>query len=123
MIDRERRNPAGRTVAVLAEIRCLDVVGMLARRVEAIVAPGTAAADPGVVKHDRDPGGPGMAVVALFAGRGVPWRPAGGGYAVVAAAAAAGYRRVIHVGDRAPCRRGMAVGADLGRRDVIDRPR
>ena len=122
MIDRERRNPAGCSVAVLAEIRCLDVVGMLAGRVEAIVAAGTTAGDPGVIEYDGDPGGSGVAVVALFARWRMTRRPARGRDAIVATAATASYGRMIHVGNRAPCRRGVAVGTDLRRRDVIDRP-
>ncbi len=110
-------------MAVLTEVRRPDVIGMLARRIKAVVAARTAAGHPGMVENNGYPGSPCVAVVTLLARGRMSRRPAGGGYAVVAAAAAAHHGGVIHVGDRAPCRRGMAVGTDLGRRNVIDRPR
>ena len=120
VVDGERWYPARRAVAVLAKIRGLDVLGVLARRVEAVMAARTTGGDACMVEHDGYPCRSRVAVVALFAGLWMARRLAGGGDAVVAVAAAALGGRVIHVGDRAPCRRRMAVGANIRGRNVID---
>ena len=120
VVNSERGNPSARAMAVLAKIRRLDVVGVLARRVESVVAAGTTTGNSCVVEYDGYPCRSRMAVVALLTRLRMPRRLAGGGNAVVAVAAAAFRRRVIHVGDRAPCRRGMAVRANIRGRDMID---
>ena len=121
VVDGKCRYPAGRAVAVLAKIRRLDVFGVLARRIEAVVAAGTAAGNPGVVEYDRDPGRAGVAVVALFARLRMPRWLAGGDDTVVTGATAAFGRGVVHVGDRAPGCRRVAVGAYVRGGDVVHR--
>jgi len=108
-------------VAVLAEIRCLDVLCVLARCVETVMAAGTTAGDARMVEYDRYPRRSRVAVIALVARLRMPWRFAGGDDAVVAVAAAAFGGGVIHVGDRAPGCRGVTVGAYVRCRDMVDR--
>ena len=107
-------------MAVLAEIRCLDVLCVRARCVETVLAAGTTAGNSSVVEYDRYPRRSRVAVIALVARLRMPWRFAGGDDAVVAVAAAAFRGRMIQVGDRAPRRRGMTISANVRGRYMID---
>ena len=120
VIDGERRQPPGRGVAVFAEVRRLNVFRVLARCVETVVAARTATVDPSVVEHDGDPRRAGMAVIALFTRLRMAGRLAGGDDTVVTIATAAFCRGVIHVGDRAPCRRRVAVRAQVCGRYMVN---
>ena len=122
MVDGHHRGPCGDGVAVLADVRRLDMIRVFARRVETVVTTVAVAGHADMVEYDRDPRIGGVAVITLLAGRRVARRLAGCNKAVVARTAAAKHRGVVHVGDRAPGRGRMTVAADLGRVDVIDRP-
>ena len=107
-------------MTVLADIRRLEVVRILAGRVEAVVAAMTVAGNADVVEHDGNPGVGRMAVVTLLARRRMRRRFAGSHDPVVTGATTAQHGRVIHVCDRAPGRGRMAVAADFRRFDVVD---
>lgn len=106
-------------MAVLADVACVDVTGILARVVDAVVAREAIPRDVGVVEHSRDPQCAVVAIVALIAGDDMPRRLARPGCAVVAGSAAAGHGSVVHVVDGAPGRRRMATVTGFHRRDVI----
>ncbi len=61
------RHPGIRVVAVLANIACLDMRRILARRVGAIVAAGAIAGDVDVIEVGGQPASCGVAVVAVGA--------------------------------------------------------
>jgi len=109
VVDGIHRCPNDAVVAILADIRSLHVQCGFACRINPVMATKTVAGDIGMVEYRRNPAVRIMAVVALFARRDVIGRLAGCEHTVVAGAAAAGNRCVIHEHHRAPGRRRMAV--------------
>lgn len=84
VVDRCNRRPDDRTVAVLADVRRLDMRRALARRVIAIVTTGAVVNDAGVVEGCGRPGDSRVTVVAIIAARYVRRMFAGRGNAVMA---------------------------------------
>lgn len=109
-------------MAVLADICRIDVRGVFARGVSAIVTTEAVTGNVRVVENSGKPERAGMAVVTLVTGDNMPRWFAGRLAAVVASAAAARYFGVIHIGDRTPRRSRMAARAKRRRCDVARRP-
>ena len=108
-------------MAVLADIRRVDMRRVLAGGVSAIVATEAISRDVGMVENGRNPECACVAIVALFARNDVAGRFAGCLYSIVASTAASRHCRVVHVRDRTPGGCCVATFAERGRRDVVGR--
>jgi len=89
-------------MAILADIRRVDVPVALPSRVQTVVAGETTARNVGMIKYSRNPQRAVVAVIAIVATDNMSGRLARGGVAVVAGSATAGYGHMVHVVDRAP---------------------
>ncbi len=105
-------------MAVLADIGCLYVRGVLARRIGAVVAAETIIDDIDMVKVRRGPRDSCMTVVAVVAARNMGRMLTGCDYAVMARTAGADDLRVINGEDGLPDVGAMAVLANVARLDV-----
>lgn len=114
VIDECGRLPERCAMAIFADIGGLDMRRVLADGFHSVVTAKTVASDIGMVKDGGSPEGRLMAIVALFTTGDVRRILAGGNDTVVTGTAIAGDRRVIHIGDRAPCCCGMTVGTEGG---------
>jgi len=108
-------------VAVLADIRCTYMRGVLASGVDAIVATEAIARDVRVVKNSRYPERARVAIVAVVAGENMAGRFAGRLHSVVASTTATEHSGVIHVRDGEPGRCRMACFACLCRCNMAGR--
>ena len=83
-------------MAILTNIRCLNVDRAFACGIAAVVAPDAIADVICMVEYRRYPGGSVVTVVALIAGHDMSRCFSGGLHTIVARPATAGHRRVIH---------------------------
>ena len=96
MVDRIGGGPHSAVVAILANICCLYVCQVLARRLDAIVTTGAISANAHVIKIGRSPGITRMAIVASVAACNVGRMLAGGYDAIVTGVAGTDDLRVIN---------------------------
>ena len=83
----------------------------LAGRGNSIMARHAVADDTNVIEHRGQPGHYVVAIVTLVVGRNMSQRLAGSLDAIVAAAATAGYRHMIHINGSRPACGDMTIGA------------
>lgn len=114
MVNRVRRFPDVRTVAVLANVSCLNMRLSLTSRLHAIVATHTIAGDTDVIKISRQPADRRVTVITAVIARNVRRMFAGRRYAVVAGAAGTQHLRVIHGIGRGEDARIVAILANTG---------
>lgn len=119
MVEMHRR-PAGRNVAILADIRGRDMIGGLARRSGAVVATGACSDRIGVGEMDRGPVRGDVTILANVRSSEMSLRFADGRGAVVAASTRRGNAGVIEARTR-PRTGGMAILARRACRDVARR--
>jgi len=118
VIDSDYRVPQVRGVAVLADIRRLNVRWVFVSRVRAVMAARTGAGNVVVIKIRRQPGDGTVTVVAIVAAGKVSRVFPACGDTVMAAATAAQNLRVIDGDCGRPYRRAVAVFADIRRLNV-----
>ena len=109
-------------MAILAGVRRTNMRRVLACRIDTIVTTEAAARDVGMVKDCRNPGSRLVAVVAPVARNDVIVRFPCRLKSVVTGIAAAGHGCMIHIGQRAPGRRCMAVAAESRAINVVHGP-
>lgn len=105
-------------MAVLADIGCIDVIGVFACNIDAVVTGKAIARNAGMIEDGRNPERTVMTVVAVVARRNVARRLAGGSGAIVTGTAAPRHSHMVHVEDRAPGRCGVAAIAGFRGCDV-----
>lgn len=89
-------------MAILADVRRIDMPVVLPGSVQTVVAGEAAARDVGMVKDSRNPQRTVVAVVAIVAADDMSGRLALSRGAVVAGAATARYGHMVHVINRTP---------------------
>ena len=95
VVDSECRQPGIRCMAIFADIRCLNVILVLAGRVDAVVTAYAVAGDIDVVKIRRQPARGRVAIFAVVAARYVRRVLPGCYHAIVTGAAGANHLRVV----------------------------
>lgn len=120
MVNRDNRFPASDAMAVLADVRRVRMIGAATGSVNAVMATEAVPGDIAVIEDRRHPRHALVAVITLVTRLDVSGGFAGCDQAGVATHTAAGNRGMIHVSDGAPCRRRVAVGANLGTGNVIN---
>lgn len=115
MINSHYRREDVRRVAVLANIRGLDVGGVFAGCVGSVVAADTIACNVHVIEIRRQPGDGAVAVVTIVATRNMGLVLAGRRHAIVATATVPKYLRVVDREYRRENAGRMAVFAHVGR--------
>lgn len=113
VIDRVRRCPDVGIVAILANVCSLNMRGVLAGCIRAVVAIDAGIRDVGVIEVRGEPADGGMAVVAIFTACDMGRRLASGRHAIVAGTAGADDLHVIDGKRRCPDVRVMAVLTDV----------
>lgn len=102
MIDTGNRTPQRRIVAILAQIRCLDMRAVLAGRRRTIVAGKTTATHRTVIEHGRDPAAGTVTIIAGVATAYMVRRLATGRGPVMATETGTDHRNMVDANDRAP---------------------
>lgn len=99
-------------MTILTDVRRVDMARIFSVYVDIVMTTETVSADAGVIENGRDPQRTVVAIVALVARDNMAGRLARRDRAVVAGAATTGYRRMIHVVNRAPgrCRVAAVTG-------------
>ena len=121
VIYRDRRNPYGVVVAVLADVGCTDMFETLAGRGHAVVTGATGISGRGMIEARRQPGIGRVTVVALCGGRQVIKVLALSDDAIVTADAGAHHLEMIYRHRRNPGSIVVTVLADIGRTDMVER--
>lgn len=118
VIDGRDRRPNRRSVAILADVGCLDVRRSLTDGIGAVVATNTVIHDVDVVEVGGQPRDCRVAVIAVIAAGYMRRVFAGRNYAVVTGAAGANDLGMVDGVNRYPDVRRMAVLANIGRLDM-----
>jgi len=118
VIDSHHGGPEIRGVAILADIRRLNVRSILTGRVRAVMTARTVAGDAQVVEVRRQPGDGAVTVIAIVAAGNVSLVFAACGGAVMTGAASSQYLGVIDGYHGGPEIRGVAILADIRRLNV-----
>lgn len=113
VVDGDCRRPYRRAMAVLANVRCLNMGRALACCICAVMAGRTVARNIDVIEIRGYPGDCGVTAVAVIAACNVRRMLASCGSAVVTGATAAQYVSVVNSRHGLPMRRGVAVLADI----------
>jgi len=118
VVDSECRQPGIRRMAIFADIRCLNVILVLAGRVDAVVTAYAVAGDIDVVKIRRQPARGCMAIFAVVAAGYVRRVLPGCYHAIMAGPAGANHLRVVDRIYRYPDIGIVAVFAYVSRLDM-----
>ena len=121
VIYRDRRNPCGVVVAVLADVGRTDMVETLAGRGHAVVTGATGFSGRGMIKARRQPGIGRVTVITLCGGRQVLNILTFGSDTVMATRTSTQHLEVIDRHRRNPCGVVVTVLADVGRTDMVER--
>ncbi len=122
VIDSERGRPYIRIVAVFADVACLDMCGMLAGGVGAVMTAGAITGNAHVIKIRRQPANRRVAVITIIATCNMGYMFAGRGNSVMAGTAHAQHLCVVNCGHRLKRYCAVAVFADIGRLYVCRAP-
>lgn len=118
MVDRKRRYPGIRRVAILADICRLNVILIFTRCIDAVVATNTIARNVDVVKVCGQPCRGRVAILAVVSAADMCRILAGSDYAIMAGAAGTDNLRVVDCVYRCPDVRVVAVLANVCRLNV-----
>jgi len=118
VIDSHYRRPNCRAMTILADVRCLYMRRVLARRIRGVVTGHAIACDIDVIEICGQPCGGGMAIVAVITARDMHRVFSGRSNAIMTSAAVAQYLSMVDSGHRPPDRCAVAVLADVRRLNV-----
>jgi len=118
VVDAYHRDPARGTVTVIAQVRRLDMRGVLALGRTAVMATGAVTGNAGMIENSGRPGVCRVAVVAGVAAGDVVRCLALGGRPVVTVRTTTEHVGVVHPHHRGPAAVSMAVLAQVCRLDV-----